>query len=62
MPKKIGNILGLFSGAGGLDIGFHNCGFNLKACIDFDKDWMGYALYRRNPIPSHLARLFNNLC
>ncbi|MEM9921536.1 MAG: DNA cytosine methyltransferase, partial [Bacteroidota bacterium] len=36
--KKTGNVLGLFSGAGGLDVGFHGCGFNIKACIDIDAD------------------------
>jgi DNA (cytosine-5)-methyltransferase 1 len=31
-------VLSLFSGAGGLDIGFHLNGFEIKACIEIDKD------------------------
>lgn len=31
-------ILSLFSGAGGLDIGFHQEGFLVKACIELEKD------------------------
>lgn len=29
--------LSLFSGAGGLDIGFHNAGFDIKQCVEIDK-------------------------
>lgn len=29
--------LSLFSGAGGLDIGFHNAGFDIKACVEFEQ-------------------------
>jgi len=32
------NLISLFSGAGGLDIGFKNAGFNLLWANDFDKD------------------------
>lgn len=31
-------VLSLFSGAGGLDIGFHLNGFDIKACIEIDRD------------------------
>ncbi len=31
------NVLSLFSGAGGLDIGFHNAGFNLVGCVEIEK-------------------------
>lgn len=31
-------VLSIFSGAGGLDIGFHRAGFNVVACIDIDSD------------------------
>lgn len=31
-------VLSIFSGAGGLDIGFHRAGFNIVACIDLDTD------------------------
>lgn len=30
-------VLSLFTGGGGLDIGFHNAGFNIVACIEIDK-------------------------
>lgn len=30
--------LSLFSGAGGLDIGFHQAGFRIVACVEIDKD------------------------
>ena len=30
------NILSLFSGAGGLDIGFHNAGFNIVGCVEIE--------------------------
>lgn len=30
-------ILSLFSGAGGLDIGFHSAGFKIVACVEIDK-------------------------
>jgi len=29
--------LSLFTGAGGLDIGFHKAGFEIKACNDIEK-------------------------
>ncbi len=35
--KKV-KLLSLFSGAGGLDLGFHLEGFDIKACIEIDKD------------------------
>lgn len=35
--KKI-KVLSLFSGAGGLDLGFHLEGFDIKACIELEKD------------------------
>lgn len=31
-------VLSIFSGAGGLDLGFHQVGFDIKACIELDKD------------------------
>lgn len=36
--KKI-RILSLFSGAGGLDIGFHDAGFNIVECNEIEKDF-----------------------
>ncbi|MDQ6977493.1 MAG: DNA cytosine methyltransferase, partial [Ghiorsea sp.] len=35
--KKV-KVLSLFSGAGGLDLGFHLEGFDIKACIELEKD------------------------
>jgi DNA (cytosine-5)-methyltransferase 1 len=35
--KKV-KLLSLFSGAGGLDLGFHLEGFDIKACIEIEKD------------------------
>lgn len=31
-------LLSIFSGAGGLDIGFHHAGFDIAACLDIDSD------------------------
>lgn len=31
-------VLSIFSGAGGLDIGFHRAGFDVVACLDIDSD------------------------
>lgn len=31
-------VLSIFSGAGGLDIGFHKAGFEIVACLDIDAD------------------------
>ena len=30
------NALSFFSGAGGLDIGFHKAGFNIKLCVELN--------------------------
>ena len=32
------NVVDLFSGCGGLSLGFGMAGYNIKAMIDFDKD------------------------
>ena len=37
MKKKF-NILSLFSGAGGLDLGFEKAGFNVAIANEFDKN------------------------
>jgi DNA (cytosine-5)-methyltransferase 1 len=34
--KKL-NVLSLFTGAGGLDLGFHKAGFNITTCIEIEK-------------------------
>lgn len=38
-PKPSSNrvVLSLFSGAGGLDVGFHRAGFRIAACVEIDK-------------------------
>ena len=37
MSKKKYNIVSLFSGAGGLDLGFKKAGFNIVFANEFDK-------------------------
>jgi len=32
------NTLSLFTGGGGLDIGFHRAGFRIVACVEIDKN------------------------
>ena len=36
-PKRL-TVADLFSGAGGLSLGFHNAGFEITSAVDFDKD------------------------
>lgn len=36
--KKI-KTLSLFSGAGGLDVGFHNAGFDIVACVEIEEKY-----------------------
>ena len=31
--------LSLFSGAGGLDIGFHRAGFDISGCVEIEKQY-----------------------
>ena len=31
------NVLSLFTGAGGLDLGFHECGFKIVGCVEIEK-------------------------
>lgn len=39
------NILSLFSGCGGLDLGFENAGFNIPVAVEFDKTiWQTYTI------------------
>lgn len=38
MEKKI-KTLSLFSGAGGLDIGFHNAGFDIVGCVEIERQY-----------------------
>ena len=37
MAKKKIKVLSLFTGAGGLDLGFHKAGFDIKTCIEIEK-------------------------
>jgi DNA (cytosine-5)-methyltransferase 1 len=38
MNTKRLTVADLFSGAGGLSLGFHNAGFEIRSAVDFDKD------------------------
>ena len=40
IPKKKINVLSLFSGAGGLDIGFHDAGFNIIDCVEIEENFI----------------------
>lgn len=44
-------VISLFSGCGGLDLGFRNCGFNVIYADDFDKNvWETYEKNHKTPI------------
>jgi len=51
--EDIGNVLSLYTGAGGLDIGFHRAGFNITWANDIDK--YATATYQ-NLFPNHDVR------
>lgn len=38
IKNKPNKVISLFSGAGGLDIGLHQAGFDVAACVEYDKD------------------------
>ena len=43
------NVISLFSGAGGLDLGFEKAGFNIEWANEFDKDiWETYEKNHKN--------------
>ena len=46
MKKKPLKIISLFAGAGGMDLGFKNAGFDIMWANDFDLD--SVKTYRRN--------------
>lgn len=52
MEKNIFNVISMFSGAGGLDMGFHNMGFRILWANDFNRDacdtYDKWANYDRN--------------
>jgi len=43
------NVLSLFSGGGGLDIGFHDAGFNIVECNELEKDFAATLLENSKP-------------
>lgn len=45
------NAISLFSGAGGMDVGFRDAGYKILWANDFDKD--ACAIYRKN-IGNHI--------
>lgn len=55
--KKI-NVLSLFSGAGGLDIGFHLEGFHIKACIELNKDACNTLEANKGTYLSHDTKIY----
>ena len=38
-PEKV-KVLSLFSGAGGLDIGFHDCGFEIVEAVEVEEKFV----------------------
>ena len=40
IPKKKLNVLSLFTGAGGLDIGFHDVGFDILDCVEIERNFI----------------------
>jgi DNA (cytosine-5)-methyltransferase 1 len=38
--ERTPRVLGLFSGAGGLDIGFHDCGFEIVETVEFERKFV----------------------
>ena len=49
------NVVDLFSGCGGLSLGFGMAGYNIKAMIDFDKDSLLTA--EKNELAEHYLNL-----
>ena len=49
------NVIDLFSGCGGLSLGFDMAGYNIKAMIDFDKDSLLTAA--KNDLAEHYLNL-----
>lgn len=49
MKDKHGiRTLSLFSGAGGLDIGFHNAGYDIVGCVEIEKQYCDTLIANRN--------------
>jgi len=52
--------LSLFSGGGGLDIGFHQAGFDIVACLEIDKPSCQTLEINRGKYLGQNAQIFNN--
>lgn len=51
IKKEKNKVISLFSGAGGLDIGLHQAGFDVAACVEYDKDcWETLKLNTKWPV------------
>ena len=53
------NIISLFSGCGGLDLGFERAGFNIPVANEFDKTI--WATFKANHPNTHLIEVMERL-
>jgi len=47
--RKPVKTLSLFTGAGGLDLGFHAAGFDIVACVEIDRSYCSTLLANKGP-------------
>jgi len=60
VPKQKINTLSLFTGAGGLDIGFHQEGFNIITCIELEGDFCKTLELNKGDYISEECEIINN--